>query len=121
MAFEEFERGRAVSSADPTVRVSPDGKVLSLNPAAMELFGEENGYALFLFDKETRQLAIEPRSEQTDNTYAVTGEKNGKRVNCFALVRVNKIRRGISMPARKQNRWLVMDVGPEWRPEDDAE
>lgn len=112
MPFEVFERSRVTTGGDPTARFSPDGKVLSLNPAAAELLGGKN-FGLFLFDPETRQLAIEPHEEPAENTYAITGEKGGKRINCFALVRVHKIATPQSMPVKKVNeRWLVVEVGP---------
>ena len=113
MPFEVFTRDRAATSADPTARFSPDGKVLSLNPAAMEMLDGKN-YGIFLFDPETRQLAIEGHDTQVENSYAITGEKNGRRINCFALVRVHKIVVPQSLPVKKVNgRWLVVEVGPE--------
>ena len=117
MAFEVFEKSRATVSPEPSARFSPDGKVLSLNPAAMELLGHKP-YGLFLFDPETRQLAIEPFDDAVENTYAITGEKNGRRINCFALVRQHKIVVPQTMSVKKQNRWIIMEVGQAIPPTD---
>ena len=67
MAFKVFEKGSAPAPTIPTVTIQKRG-MFSLNDAAFRMIGEPEGVQ-FLWDSDTRQIAIQAVPLTSPNAY----------------------------------------------------
>lgn len=76
MAFKVFEKGSAPAPTIPTVTIQKRG-MFSLNDAAFRLIGEPEGVQ-FLWDGDSKQIAIEAVPLTSPNAYPTRRQGPGK-------------------------------------------
>lgn len=124
MPFEVYHRKSTGPISEPSVRIPPNGQMLTITSSAMKqlrdlvnLGDNDPMYIKVLIDQAERKIALEPCTQPEENAYKVSSPaKDGGRgsIGAAALVRDLKIRRGATFRLERQGRiWLVAHIGPE--------
>ena len=123
MAFEPFKRARQLQTQSPLISLHKGkSRSFAFNPAATTLFFEVAGtddvsklYVKFLFDEETRTLALEPATHIDDYTYKINPQSKSDNsrinVNGAAIAAHYNLASGARV-AKRRNNWIVLEMGP---------
>lgn len=104
MAFKVFEKGSAPAPTIPTVTIQKRG-MFSLNDAAFKLIDEPNGVQ-FLWDPDSRRIAIEPVELTTPNAYPTRRQGSGKANTGVVLIAGAMFTKFIGLDTTIAKRWV---------------
>jgi len=85
MAFEKYSN-KSVRGTKPKATIYPDSGKLRLNKAASDKF-EVGQYALFKFNFETGELAIQKAKSDDPDSYSVTSDKTNVVLSAMGVLK----------------------------------